>query len=100
MIVRVFRARIREGRTTDFEKMVIEQSIPWLKKSEGMLAYYPGKPMDEESREFVMVTLWKDLESLKKFAGEDWKNPIVTEDEAPLVEKMYAHHYFQFGIEE
>ena len=46
-----------------------------------------------------MVTLWRDLESLKGFVGENWQTPIVTADEAPLVEEMVAHHYRRFDKE-
>ena len=96
MIVRVFRAKIREGRVADFKRMVQEQSIPWLERTDGMLGYFPGEPMDEASREFVMVTLWRDVEALKDFASETWQTPVVTEDEAALVEEMFAHHYVRF----
>ena len=96
MIVRVFRARIREGRIADFKRMVQEQSIPWLERSDGMLGYFPGEPMTASSREFVMVTLWRDVEALREFAGDSWDTPIVTADEMPLVDEMFAHHYEQF----
>ena len=98
MIIRVFRAVIREGRVDDFRKMVQEQSIPWLTGSDGMLGYFPGRPFGDNDREFTMITLWKDLESLKAFCGEDWNNPVVTEDEVPLVEAMYADHYQRFDV--
>ena len=58
--------------------MVQEQSVPWLEKSDGMLGYFPGEPFDEDAREFVMITLWRDLDALKAFAGTDWNNPVVT----------------------
>ena len=99
MIVRVFRATIREGRVNEFMRMVQEQSIPWLERSDGMLQYIPGEPMDESSREFAMVTLWRDLDSLKAFAGDSWEKPIVTSAEKPLVEAMTAHHYTHFDKE-
>jgi heme-degrading monooxygenase HmoA len=104
MIVRVFRARIREGRVADFKRMVQEQSIPWLEGSDGMLGFIPGEPLsesslDEASREFVMITLWRDIEAIRAFAGENWETPVVTEDEAPLVEEMFAHHYVRFDRE-
>lgn len=99
MILRIFRARIYEERVPDFKRMVQEQSIPWLKESDGMLGYFPGEPWGDKQREFVMVTLWRDLEALKKFAGRDWDDPIVTEDEAPLVEEMFAEHYGSFDAE-
>lgn len=104
MIVRVFRARIREGRVADFKRMVQEQSIPWLEGSDGMLGFIPGEPLyapheDDSKREFVMVTLWRDEDALRAFAGENWETPVVTPDEAPLVEEMFAHHYLRFSRE-
>ena len=99
MIIRIFRATIREGQVSEFKRMVQEQSIPWLEKSDGMLGYFPGEPFDENSREFVMITHWRDIESLQAFASTDWDNPVVTEDEAPLVEAMFANHYLEFDKE-
>jgi quinol monooxygenase YgiN len=100
MIIRVFRAKIRKGRVQEFKRMVKEQSIPWLQKSGGMLGYFPGEPFGENKREFLMVTLWQDQDSLEAFAGKDWDDPVVTADEAPLVEAMYADHYFRFDKDE
>lgn len=96
MILRVFRAVIRDGQVEDFKRLVQEQSIPWLKESDGMLGYFPGQPFGTNKNEFTMVTLWRDLDSIKAFCGDDWDNPVVTEDEEPLVETMYAEHYLRF----
>ena len=96
MILRIFRAVIREDRVNDFKQMVQEQSIPWLKESDGMLGYFAGEPIEDSDREFAMVTLWRDLEALKSFCGENWENPVVTDDEQPLVEEMFAEHYLRF----
>ena len=99
MILRIFRARIHEDRVADFKKMVQEQSIPWLEESDGMLGYFPGEPFGANKRDFMMVTLWRDVDALKSFAGKDWDNPAVTDDEAPLVEAMSAEHYLRFDKE-
>lgn len=96
MIIRVFRAIIRADRIDDFKRMVRDQSIPWLEKSEGMLGYFPGEPLSSNEREFTMITLWRDIDALKAFVGKEWDNPVVTADEAPLVETMYADHYLRF----
>ena len=96
MLVRVFRARIREGRVADFKRMVQEQSIPWLEGSDGMLGYIAGEPMADAPRDFLMITLWRDIEALRAFAGEAWDTPVVTPDEEPLVEAMFADHYQRF----
>jgi quinol monooxygenase YgiN len=99
MIIRIFRAMIRENQVSEFKQMVQNQSIPWLESSEGMLGYFPGEPFGENAREFVMITLWRDLDALEAFAGTDWDSPVVTEDEAPLVEAMFADHYLSFDKE-
>ena len=96
MIIRIFRAKIRKGQITNFKRMVQIQSIPWLENSEGMLGYLPGEPFNENTREFVMITQWRDQGALEAFAGSDWENPVVTEDEAPLVESMSADHFIGF----
>lgn len=64
MIIRVFRARIRKDKLSEFKHMVQQQSIPWLKSTNGMLGYSAGEPLGKDDSEFVMVTLWRDLESL------------------------------------
>ena len=96
MIVRIFRAKIRDNQVAEFKRMVQEQSIPWLESAEGMLGYFPGEPFADNKQEFVMITLWRDLESLRAFAGAQWDNPVVTQDEEPLVEEMFAEHYLRF----
>ena len=96
MIVRIFRAKIREDQISNFKRMVQEQSIPWLESADGMLGYFAAEPFGDNVQEFVMITLWKNLESLKAFTGSDWDNPVVTEDEAPLVVEMAADHYLRF----
>ena len=99
MIIRVFRAKIKADKVPDFKRMVQEQSIPWLRSATGMLGYFAGEPIAAEEHEFVMVTLWRDLDALKEFVGENWQIPVVTADEAPLVEEMVAHHYERFDNE-
>ena len=93
MIIRVFRVKVRRSHISDFKRLVQEQSIPWLKNSDGMLDCIPGEPIDRDKREFLMISMWRDLDSLKAFAGEDWEDPVVTEDEAPLVVEMSAEHF-------
>lgn len=46
-----------------------------------------------------MIIHWRDVESLRAFAGEEWETPVVTDEEAPLVEEMFAHHYTRFDRE-
>ncbi len=100
MMVRVFRAQVRAGKQVDFQRKVEQLSIPLGKSQPGMLAYYAGKPAESTSDEFVMVTLWDSLASLKDFAGEDWSRAVIPEEELPLLEETFVHHYEVSGSSE
>ncbi len=100
MIVRIFRAQIQPGKLAEWQHKVEKFSIPWLKSQRGMLGYYPGKPLSPDSREFCMIALWKDLDSLKEAVGEDITQVVLLEDEATLVEESSVDHYELFGLAE
>ena len=97
MIVRIFRVRILEGKLNEWQQKVEKYSIPWMRQQEGLIAFYPGKPIDEQSREFSMTSVWKDLDSVRQSVGEDWQQAVLLADEADLVESVEMHHYQTFG---
>lgn len=97
MIVRIFRAQVRAGQSAEFQRRVEQLSIPLVNAQKGILMYYAGKPMDSNPGEFVMVTVWDDLASLKAFVGEDWRQAVIPEQELPLLEETFVHHYEVFG---
>ena len=100
MIIRIFRAKIKPGKLTEWQDRVEKLSIPWLKSQGGLLKYYPGKPLGPDSKEFCMIMLWKDIESLKKAVAEDITQVVLLEDEATLVEESSVDHYELFGLTE
>lgn len=40
-----------------------------------------------------MVMVWRNVEALKAFAGEDWRKPHIHPDEAETVRDRSLHHY-------
>ena len=48
----------------------------------------PGSP-----REFSFVMVWRDLDALKAFVGEDYDSPHIDPAEAELVESRTIKHY-------
>lgn len=100
MIIRVFRARVRTGQAAEFKQQVREVSVPLVRAQKGMLMYLAGEPLPSETDEFVMVTLWDNLDSLKAFAGEEWWNSVIPDAEIPLLERTEVHHYAVHSISE
>ena len=96
MILRVFRANIRPGKSDEFRGMLERLSIPMVKAAKGMLGYYVGEPLDPALPEFTVTTLWQDLESVKAFAGENWNRSVIPPEELPLIAESFIHHYEVF----
>ena len=44
-----------------------------------------------------MVTLWHSVAELKSFAGEDWRQAVIPQEELPLLRETTVHHYDVFG---
>ena len=98
MIIRVFKAKIKPGQSGLWQEKVEQFSITWIKQQRGVIHYFPGKPLTEESREFCMISIWDSMESLQQAVGDDWNKVILLEDEANLVEETSVEHYDFFDI--
>jgi quinol monooxygenase YgiN len=98
MIIRIFTARIVSGSHDLWLDKVEKFSIPWLISQPGLIAYYPGRPLDKKSREFSMTSIWENRDALKNAVGDDWRQVILLEDETALVEETSVAHYEYFDV--
>ena len=97
MILRIFHTIVRSGMQAEYEKVVSEVTIPFVKSQKDILAYFIGRPIGSSPDDYVFVTLWKDFASVKAFAGEKWENPVVLAEEVPLLRETTIRHYEVIG---
>lgn len=93
MIMRIFQVVIRSGKEGEFGKFFHETAIPLMKQTDGIVSVFPGAARTESPREFSFVMVWRDLEALKAFVGEDYDSPHIDPAEAELVESRTIKHY-------
>ena len=93
MIIRVFRAYVHAGKQQEFEEFFLNKALSNIRAQPGLVSVMVGKPLADTPTEFLVVTVWRDLESLKGFAGENWQNPVIDPDEVDLLSKTFVHHY-------
>ena len=93
MILRIYRAVVYEGQQGAFRQFFEEIAIPTLNAHEGLEELIVGWPHENAPREFSMVQVWRDLNALKAFTGEDWESAVVHPDEAHLLEETFVTHY-------
>jgi quinol monooxygenase YgiN len=93
MIMRIFQVTTRPSKEAAFARFFHDTAIPLMRGTEGIVQVLPGAPRPESPREFSLVVVWKDLDALKAFVGEDYQSPHVDPAEAELVESRTIRHY-------
>lgn len=93
VITRVFRGTVRPGRHAEFERLLREEGVPRFERTPGCLSVHVGTPTEASPDEYMVVTVWRDLDALKAFAGEQWSDPKLSLREAHVLADATVHHY-------
>jgi heme-degrading monooxygenase HmoA len=93
MIIRVFRPTVHPGKEAEFEAFLRDTAVPLVSRQSGLVAQHVGKPRDMSSSEYLYVTVWDDVESIRAFAGEDWQEAVIAPDETHLLKETWIGHY-------
>jgi transposase len=92
MIIRIFRARLKPGKLAAFARFYEDYGRQMIRSAPGCLAERAGPPARRRD-EYVIVSVWQDLESLKAFAGENWQEAIILPGEAVLLLSASVQHF-------
>lgn len=93
MIIRVFKARLRPGARAAFERLCRQKSAPEMQAQPGFLAYRIAEARVEHPDDFVFISVWRDVESIRAFVGEHWQALLIIPGEADLLESATVRHY-------
>jgi len=93
MIIRLFQPTIHPGKEDEFESFLRNVAMPLVSEQAGLVAQYVGRPRDGSSTEFVYITVWEDVESIRAFAGESWQEAVVAPGEEHLLQDTWIGHY-------
>lgn len=85
MIARHWRGWTKLADAPAYETLLTETVLPALKKIEGYQGGYVLRQDDDRESEFVVTNFFDSLESVKRFAGDDYRTPVF-EPEAKLTE--------------
>jgi heme-degrading monooxygenase HmoA len=93
MLMRVFQFTVHDGKEAEFRDFFEHTALPLMQRQDGLVSITAGTPRPETPQEFCMVMLWRDLDALKAFAGDGWRDAHVHADEALLVKARRVSHY-------
>lgn len=93
MIMRVFQVLTYPGKEAAFADFLLETALPMVNRTKGLISVHAGLPMVDEPRKFSVVMIWRDLDALKAFVGDDYRAPHIDPAEEGLVEFRSISHY-------
>jgi heme-degrading monooxygenase HmoA len=93
VIIRVFRPTIQPGKQQEFEAFLRDTAVPLVLQQAGLVAQHVDRPRDQSVTEYVYVTVWKDVESIRAFAGKRWQQAVITPGEEHLLTDTWIRHY-------
>jgi len=93
MIVRVFQAQLKPGKRSAYERHCCEHALPLMRAQPGCLSALIGSCRLDRPNQFVVVSVWRDLQSLQAFTGEQWRQSVILPGEADLLERVCVAHY-------
>lgn len=93
MIIRVFKAQIKEGKEDEFKEFFLKQALPRVRSQPGLVSAVIGTPLKVFSRGFVMIMIWENIASIRNYVGEHWYEPRIDPAEVDLLESVDVCHY-------
>jgi hypothetical protein len=67
-------------------------AIPLVSQQSGLVAQHVGRPRDGSSTEFVYVTVWQDVESIRPLLGRLGAGGDHSDEEHLLKETWIGHY--------
>jgi heme-degrading monooxygenase HmoA len=71
MIVRMWHGKVPASKAEAYREFLNLRAIPDYRSVEGNLSVHILERREESITHFITLTFWKDIDSIKAFAGED-----------------------------
>lgn len=93
MITRVFIAEVKPELAKEFEEKFRTISVALVKSQEGLISLKIGRPATADSNSYVMISVWEDTDSIKKFAGENWNEAVIPSGMERFISSCRVYHF-------
>ncbi len=77
MIARYWKGIVKSGLSEEYMQHLQEDTLGLISQIDGFLSASVLRKDLLNGTEFIVITEWESIESIKKFAGEDYENAVV-----------------------
>jgi len=71
MIARMWHGRVPTSKTKAYRQFLNERAMPDYQSVDGNISVHILERTEGDITHFITLTFWKDMDSIKAFAGED-----------------------------
>lgn len=97
MIVRIWKGNVLNEKADDYKHLMEKIAIPDYTSIDGIKGYTFTTSKKRDYTEFMLITYWESIESIKKFAGNDYlKAKYYEEDKEYLLN--FAEEVEQYEV--
>jgi hypothetical protein len=93
MIVRVLSVRIAKDRGAEFHAFVRDRGLPRIQVHPGLVSVHVGRRADGPAELAIVVTVWRDWESIMDALGPDPSQPYMLTPESELIDTVTVEHF-------
>jgi heme-degrading monooxygenase HmoA len=92
MIARTWRGRVPAAKATEYHEFLLRSGVPDYQATPGNRGVLMQRRIEGGDAHFVLTTIWDSVESIKKFAGEDYeKARYYPQDDDYLLARHVRH---------
>jgi heme-degrading monooxygenase HmoA len=95
MIARTWRGAVRAEDADAYLEYLEETGLREYRETRGNRGVYALRHVEGDRCEFLLVTLWDDMDAVRAFAGDEPETAVFyPEDDRFLVDRdLVSHHY-------
>jgi quinol monooxygenase YgiN len=82
-ILRIARITPKPGREVDLERLLVAELAHRLDHVDGAISRHVGRPLDYESKDFIVATVWRDKDAMRAFMGASASPPPLVGADGP-----------------
>ena len=91
-ILRIFEVRAKPGNAELLKQKLSDTSVTVVDGKPGNLGYFYGQNISSDENDFMFISVWKDLESIKSLFGKEWNESFLPEGYDEIIESCSIKH--------
>lgn len=103
MIARIWRGATEESKADEFIDYMLKTGVKDLRATEGNLGVMVFRHVNHGHAEFLLISLWKSLDAIRRFAGDDIDKAVYYPGDKEYLDKLepeVVHYDVVVGLEQ